>query len=258
MTFAVRLLATLRSILYSPIYLVLFVMIMLLFLLFTWIPGQRKIQDLIIRAWAWVSLFPFGIRTHAAGFENVPSNEGFLYVFNHQSHLDIPVCCATLPRSFRFGAKIELYRIPLFGSVLRRMGALPIARQNRQAVFRVYEEAKERARKGEVFILAPEGTRQDRPEVGPFKMGPFVLAIDMEMPIVPVVLYGAFEALPKGHLLINPRRFVRHVHVQILPPVLTKGMSHKDRVDLQNRVREKMLSAYAELRSRVNKSESSI
>jgi 1-acyl-sn-glycerol-3-phosphate acyltransferase len=240
-------LAVLRSLIYTPIYLTLFLILMLVFLFVSLIPGTRFLQDLVIRTWAWCSLYPFGVRWHFEGLENVPKTQGFLYLFNHQSHFDIPVCYVGLPRSMRFGAKIELYRIPIFGSVLRRAGSLPIARQNRDEVFKVYEAAKMRVAKGEVFILAPEGTRQETPVIGPFKKGPFILAVGAEMPIVPVVLYGVHDVLPKGQLLICAKRRRQQVWAKVLPAIETKGRS-LDEVDaLAGLVREQMVEAYAEL-----------
>jgi 1-acyl-sn-glycerol-3-phosphate acyltransferase len=161
--------------------------------------------------------------------------------------MDIPVLYAYFPRSFRFGAKIELFKIPFFGKAMELCGVLPIDRSNRNKVMQVYENAIARVKKGEAFALAPEGTRQKEATLGRFKRGPFEFAINAQMDIVPVVLAGAYDVLPKDGVLINVGRWRRKVIVQILPRVSTKGLTIEQVDGLLENVRSQMDPIYIQL-----------
>lgn len=207
--------------------------------------GRRDAVDTVIRTWARSIVGFLGLRVETEGFENLPAlGRGAIFVFNHQSHLDIPSIHSVIPRTLRFGAKIELFKIPVFGAGMRTVGVLPIARADREEVFRVYREAAAKFREGYSFILAPEGTRQEEPRIGPFKKGPFVFAIESQVPIVPIVLKGTFDALPKGSRVVNAGRLTRTVKLRVLPAIETKGMGREDLNRLMEDVRERMVGAY--------------
>ena len=127
----------------------------------------------------------------------MPEKEGFLYTFTHSSQFDILVMYGYSPRSFRFGAKAELMKIPIFGHAVRMAGTLPIARGELSKVIEVYRQAEKRVANGEAFALAPEGGRRKTKDIGNFKTGPFIFAINAKMPIVPLVMYGVDEVLAK-------------------------------------------------------------
>ncbi len=200
--------------------------------------NSRERDDAMIAFWGRWSCWLFGVGIDVRGKENIPQG-GCLYVFNHASFFDIFALAATLPE-LRFGAKIELFQIPVFGQAMRRLGVLPIERQRREAVFRIYKAAEERIRRGERFALAPEGTRQLDGKLGPFKSGPFIFAINAKAPIVPVVILNAAEILPKGQLFPNWGRWRCQIRMEILPEVKTESLSIEERPQLQNEVREKM------------------
>src|SRR5262249_3071730 len=146
-----------------------------------------------IQMWAKPLLWVSGVKLEIRGRENVAQGgKGFLILFNHSSNYDIPVLFC-FPRSFRFGAKVELFKIPFFGRAMKMCGVLPIDRGNREKVMQVYENAISRVEKGECFALAPEGTRQNQPRIGSFKRGPFEFALNAKMDVVPVVIAGTYE-----------------------------------------------------------------
>lgn len=203
--------------------------------------NNRKLEDAIVVAWTKGTCKLFGVRVEIEGRENMPVG-GCIYLFNHTSFFDIFAMNGYL-NSFRFGAKIELFKIPVFGAGMRRAGILPIARDNREEVFRVYRAAEERIRKGERFALAPEGTRQSVEKLGKFKSGPFVFAINAHAPLVPVVVKGALSVWPKGALLPNTGQWSRTIKLIILPQVSTEGYTVDQRPILQEKV-YKMMAPY--------------
>ncbi|MCJ8277389.1 MAG: 1-acyl-sn-glycerol-3-phosphate acyltransferase, partial [Bdellovibrionales bacterium] len=189
-------------------------------LLFLLLRMPRKVLDWIIaRMWCYFMLLVSGIKVEMTGGENVPQDKGFLFLFTHSSHFDIPVMFAYSPKGFRFGAKAELLKIPFFGQAARLAGTLPITRHDRAKVFEVYKEAETRVANGEAFALAPEGTRRktEEKEIKPFKSGPFIFAFNAKMPIVPVVMCGVDQVMQKGSILVNKDQWVKKVGLRFLP-----------------------------------------
>ena len=209
--------------------------------------GLRGLADRVCVVWGGGILRLFGVDVVLNGIENFPQGSGCLVLFNHQSLFDIPVLYGTLRRTLRFGAKVELFRIPFFGPGMRAMGTLPIARANRSETLRTYKHAESMIAKGFSYALAPEGTRQATAAIGRFKTGPFIFAMGAQAPIVPAVIRGARNVLPKGSLLPNLGRWRRTVVLQLLPAVPTRGLGPDDLNPLMDRVHAAMVDAFARL-----------
>jgi 1-acyl-sn-glycerol-3-phosphate acyltransferase len=182
-----------------------------------------------------------GVRLRVTGREHI--RDGAVYLFNHTSHYDIPISYAAVRRFLRFGAKESLFKVPFLALGMRNMKVIPIDRANREKVLasyrKIYPEVKN---EGDNVILAPEGTRQTSEEIGPFKNGPFIFAVECGVPLIPVVIAGASQVLGKKSLWINKNRVFQLVQVKILPPVDTKGWT-TDRVDeLKEKIRSQMIA----------------
>jgi 1-acyl-sn-glycerol-3-phosphate acyltransferase len=209
------------------ITIVLGVFVIVLAIFFGTSPSQqiKTLQDWVIRMWSQSSLWFFGVQLDVHGLENLITENGGLILFNHTSHFDILAIYALIPQS-RFGAKIELFSIPIFGRAMRSVGALPIARKNRNEVFRIYKEAQDRFKKGQLFVLSPEGTRQsDEQFLAPFKKGPFIFAKDAGVPLQPIVIQGASKILPKHELIANRNAWISKIQITIFPQVSSKNES---------------------------------
>jgi len=193
--------------------------------------GSRQIDDVFIRFWSRNTCRMFGVKVEVKGLENVPKG-GCLYLFNHTSWFDIFSMTGYLP-SFRFGAKIELFQIPIFGPAMARAGVLPINRSQREEVFKVYEQSRERILRGEKFALSPEGTRQELEVLAPFKAGPFIFAISAQAPIVPVIIKNASAVMPKGAWLPNWDVWSRTISIEVLPAISTESETLETRQQLQ-------------------------
>ncbi len=184
---------------------------------------KTHILNRLIFYWTYFPLAIYGIDVKAFGLENLPRNHGAIFVFNHQSHFDILAVHRVVDITLRFGAKIELFKIPLFGHGMTIAGALPIVRDNRAEVFRVYKESEIRLKHGESFILAPEGTRQPTPKIGSFKRGPFNFAANAKADIIPTVIIGGYEVMSKKDWLPCVGRLKHRIEVHFLKPVSTEG-----------------------------------
>lgn len=185
----------------------------------------------IIRTWGKLSLFVFGVQLQSQ-WKSPRLQGACLYLFNHSSFFDI-IALASLVPEVRFGAKIELFKIPFFGQAMRRVGMLPIARSQPEEVFKVYEDAKRRVQSGQQFALSPEGGRNTEEKLLPFKSGPFIFALQSGMPVVPVVIRGANDVMPKGSVFPNSDSWSRKISVVFLDPVDVSPWTLDTKKDLQ-------------------------
>jgi len=135
----------------------------------------------------------------ATGAHQVPTDRAYVYMSNHQSHLDIPVLYATLPsETIRGLAKTELFGIPLWGRGLRAAEFVEVDRGDPVRARKSIDYAAGLVRDGVSVYLAPEGTRSLTGKIGPLKKGGFHLAKDTGTPIVPVAIRGTIDILPRG------------------------------------------------------------
>lgn len=217
----ISLFTTLRALIFIPLVVVHTVIIAILVIIISKLFSVNMAMRFIRYFWAKPLLRFLGIEVEVRGLEKFKTHLGSVVVFNHASHMDIPIIFATSPKSIFFGAKIELFRIPFFGGAMKAVGALPIDRRQRSKVMKVYEAAIPRIKKGESFALAPEGTRQTRPVIGSFKRGPFEFAIQAEAVLQPVVISGALRILPNHTILPNTRALKSKVIIEFLNHIVT-------------------------------------
>ena len=205
--------------------------------------NRRKFDNWIITTWGRVACGLFNVDVQVVGLEKLVPKQGAILLFNHSSFIDILAMHGFI-NNIRFGAKIELFKIPIFAQAMKRFGTLPIARNNREEVFKVYEEARIRFARGEKFALSPEGGRFHGEQLSRFKSGPFVFAINAQVPLIPVVIKGAYACWPKESILPNADRVRRTIRIEILDPVMTAGIDVKNRSQLQDLCYDKMNSVY--------------
>lgn len=190
-------------------------------------------------AWDWsAALLRAGRITVRVEGPGVLSDRPVVYVANHISLLDIPALVVGLPPVPKFVMKKELLRVPLFGKAARAAGHIAIDRGNRGAAFAAYDEAAEVVRRGRAALVFAEGTRSRTGHLLPFKKGPFVLAIAAQVPVVPVVVVGSYELLPKLHLVPKPGEVVLRVGHDIP----TAGLTYEDREAVSRAAREAMIA----------------
>lgn len=162
----------------------------------------------------------------AHGGERLRADGSYVYMSNHQSHLDIPILYATLPsRTIRMLGKVELFKIPLWGRGLKAAEFISVDRSNHVRAVESIERAKELLRDGVSIYLAPEGTRSLTGKIGPLKKGGFHLALDTQTPIVPVAIRGTIDILPRGSRVMQKGK---RVEVTIGDPIPVENRDLKD------------------------------
>ena len=183
-----------------------------------------------------------GLEAH--GIEHVPRDGAVLLVSNHSSVLDGPAIGAAVPRQMTFLAKAELFRIPLFGALLRRLNARPVRREGAdagalRAVLRVLGEHR-------ALLTFPEGTRGEEGVLRPPKPGAGMLAVVSGAPVIPVYVHGSGRAWPKGRRLPRPGKITVHFSPALsLPP--DDGGARRDHYEAVSRA---MMAAIADLKER--------
>lgn len=188
---------------------------------------------IVARMWARGILYVSRIKVTVNGLANIDPTQSYVYMSNHQSNFDIPVLLAYLPVQFRWLAKAELFKIPIFGRAMRGAGYVKIDRFNREAAFESLNEAARKMKNGVSVMIFPEGTRSRDGKIRPFKKGGFVMALDAGVPIVPVVLKGTWTIMDKSSLRIN----TGEVSLNIETPIATTDYTRENKDDLIKSVR---------------------
>jgi 1-acyl-sn-glycerol-3-phosphate acyltransferase len=200
-------------------------------LLSTLIDRSGNFAHRCARTWGRLILLTSGTRVKVEGLEHLVPGRSYVFAANHQSIYDIPIVFASVPFQLRIVAKASLGRIPFMGWHLHRAGHLLVDRRNPgpdivQKMARLVGESSS-------LIVFPEGTRSADGTLGRFKKGPFVVAIDAQLPVVPVSLAGTRHVMKKGRLMVQPAE----VELTIHPPIPTAGVSRNDVIPFAERVR---------------------
>lgn len=193
----------------------------------------KPIAVLLMRTW---------FRLRVQGAEHIPSSGPALIVSNHQSILDPPVIGGAARRQIYFLAKAELFRIPVFGRLIRRLNARPVRREG--ADTRALRTAALLLNEGKALLVFPEGTRSLDGRLGEGKAGVGMLAVTSGAPVVPAYVSGTLEALPKGAAW--PRR--SQVSVSFGPALHFKAPMGSDRKERYREAAAEMMRGIAELK----------
>lgn len=164
----------------------------------------------------------------------------YVVVGNHVSTAD-PFLLSWLPWDMRWVGKEELFRLPVLGWLLRWGGDIPLRRGDRSSVEAMFRACRETLDGGLSVMLFPEGTRSRDGSLQVFKDGAFRLAIEAQVPVLPVVLHGTHACRPKGSLWFGEA----HAVVRVLEPVPTKGLGLEDVARLREEVRGRIAAELA-------------
>lgn len=175
------------------------------------------------------------VRVKVEGQEHLDPKASYIFVANHQSLYDIPLVYGWLKNNFKWIIKKEFRKMPVMGYLCYRMGHIFIDRSNPMRAKQSLDQAKQNLKKGNTSIfLFPEGTRTRNGQVGRFKRGAFTIARDLHLPIVPVSIIGAYEALPKGLNCIIPGKIKIIFH----QPIDTTHLTDDNLSEMVDNVRE--------------------
>ena len=193
------------------------------------------------RMWAPSALWLCGVDVEVRAPHGFPDGPA-IYASNHESALDIWLLFRTVPRNgLRFIAKEELFQIPIFGWYLRMARFVAVDRRQHARAVAALQQAGRIVRGGTSLIVFPEGTRSRDGRVQPFKKGPFVVAMEAGVPVVPVAIAGAAALNPKGLLSVRPGP----VRVAVGAPLTPADFP--DKSALLGEVRHRIIALHQEL-----------
>jgi len=194
----------------------------------------------------WSDLILFFMGMFPRRNKKLVTKPGFAYIFvaNHISMIDVMLLVSTVKKNpLVFIGKKELEKIPIFGYVYKKTMIL-VDRSSNESKKQVFEQTKEKLMTGISIGIFPEGTVPElEVELAPFKHGAFTMAIEHQVPIVPITFLDNKKRFPWsfGGLLGGSKGSPGRLRVKIHDPIDTKGMIKEDRIKLSNDVRELML-----------------
>jgi len=185
---------------------------------------RKRLVDLGISIWAWLSMKALFYQPKIEGLENLPPDEeGVLYLANHSSYLDILTLSAFIPRGFKYVSKAEILNFPIFGWSMQLAGHIPLTREDPRSQLETVKATIKALEDGNSVCMFPEGTRMLDGYLGEFKKGAFVIAKKAKAKIVPISLCRVHKWFPNTALL--PLARPTDVILKIHPPIDSKDFT---------------------------------
>ena len=178
-----------------------------------------------------------GVKIEVRGMERLEAGRNYIFMANHSSNLDPPVLLPTIPGRCSVLVKKEVFRVPILGTGMKMTSLVPVDRSDRESAIESVNAAIAVLRQGLHMLIFPEGTRSSDGRLLPFKKGPFHLAIDSGVFVVPVTILGTFELWPKTRFALRPGTATVVFHMPIDP------RSYPDRDSLMKALAETIASA---------------
>jgi 1-acyl-sn-glycerol-3-phosphate acyltransferase len=219
----------------------------LLFVLTVAFDKNRKALHLYTCAWAfhYVKLMPIW-STEFSGREHILPGRTYVLVANHQSLGDILVLFG-LFKHFKWVSKAEIFKVPFIGWNMRMNDYVHLVRGDAASIDLMMEACRRHLKRGSSVMLFPEGTRSVDGEIKPFKRGAFVLAKELGVELVPIVVDGTHDALPKHGLMLRQEGVLR-MRIKVLPPVSPNAAESVQ--ELSDLVREQMVRELTTMRTK--------
>jgi len=179
--------------------------------------SYREAVNVAGAVWGDLATSLAGIDLRVEGEQHLWSHRPAVFIFNHQSALDVILMMKLIRRDMTGIGKMELKKNPIFGPIFTAAGVVFIDRTNSKRAIEALKPAVDALKEGRSLVIAPEGTRSPTPRLGRFKKGAFHLAMQAGVPIVPVVFRNVLDAFPKDASIVRPAT----IETVVLPPVET-------------------------------------
>jgi 1-acyl-sn-glycerol-3-phosphate acyltransferase len=177
--------------------------------------------------WSRLNFLLTPARVTVTGLENINPGKSYIIASNHISQYDIFVLYGWLPVDLKWVIKKELRKVPVIGIACAALGHIFLDRRNKASAINSLQAAKDSLRPGSSVLFFPEGTRSKNGELLPFKKGAFMLARDIDIPVLPVTVRGTEKILPPGSLKLRPGRAEMIIHPEIAVETV-RSMSAED------------------------------
>src|SRR6185369_4512623 len=175
---------------------------------------------------AWTGVRLAGVKVETIGLDRIDPSRTYIFMSNHVSNIDPPIMMPLIPRRTSVMARNELFNYPLLGKAMKLGSLVPVDRKNREAGIAAVRAASEVIRSGINMTIYVEGGRSLDGRLLPFKKGPFYLATECSVPVVPVTIVGTHHIMPKGRFAMKPGQVTVIFHPAIEP----KDFGDRDRL----------------------------
>ena len=165
------------------------------------------------RLFCWISF----VRVKVNGRENIDKKTSYVFVANHQGAYDIFLIYGFLGHNFKWMMKKSLRRIPFVGKACTAAGHIFVDRSGPKSIRETLDIAEQTLRHGMSLVVFPEGSRTWDGKLQRFKKGAYQLAIDLNLPVVPLTIDGSFAILPRSSYQIKPGKMILTIHEPIFP-----------------------------------------
>jgi len=183
----------------------------------TFISGDIRLLYRMFMIGAWSGVRLTGVRVKTVGLDQLDPARTYIFMSNHTSNLDPPILIPLIPKRTSVMVKQELFSYPILGRAMRMGSLLPVDRGNRDAGIAAVRAAKEVVKQGLNMTIFVEGKRSFDGKLLPFKKGPFYLAMECGVPVVPVTISGTHYVMPKTRFAIKPGTVTVILHPPIEP-----------------------------------------
>ncbi len=183
----------------------------------TFITGDIRLLYRMFMIGAWNGVRLTGVRVKTVGLDKLDPARTYIFMSNHVSNLDPPITVPLIPKRTSVLVKKELFRVPVLGKAMRMGSLIPVDRGNRDAGIESVRAAKEVVQQGLNMTIYVEGKRSFDGKLLPFKKGPFYLAMECGVPVVPITITGTRYVMPKGRFAIKPGMVTVNFHPPIEP-----------------------------------------
>ncbi|MFZ0758562.1 MAG: lysophospholipid acyltransferase family protein [Candidatus Sulfotelmatobacter sp.] len=170
----------------------------------TFISGDVSMLYRMFMEGAWNGVRLTGVRVQTVGLDKLDPVRTYIFMSNHVSNLDPPITIPLIPRRTSVMVKKELFSYPILGRAMRMGSLVPVDRGNREAGIESVRIAKQVVEQGLNMTIYVEGKRSFDGKLLPFKKGPFYLAMECGVPVVPITITGTHWVMPKGRFAIKP------------------------------------------------------
>jgi 1-acyl-sn-glycerol-3-phosphate acyltransferase len=170
----------------------------------TFITGDIRLLYRMFMVGAWNGVRLTGVRVKTVGLDKLDPARTYIFMSNHASNLDPPITIPLIPRRTSVMVKKELFSYPILGRAMRMGSLVPVDRGNRDAGIESVRFSKQVVEQGLNMTIYVEGHRSFDGKLLPFKKGPFYLAMECGVPVVPITITGTHYLMPKGRFAIKP------------------------------------------------------
>ena len=183
----------------------------------TFIMGDVRVLYRLFMWGAWSGVWITGVRVETIGLDRFDHSRSYIFMTNHVSNLDPPITLPLIPRRTSVMVKIGLFKIPILRQIMQIGSLVPVDRGNRDAGFSALRDAVKALDQGLNMTIYVEGKRSFDGKLLPFKKGPFYLAEECKVPIVPITISGTEAVMPKARFAIRPGTVTVQFHDPIEP-----------------------------------------